>query len=174
MKNSTTSTKNQIQKRIDQLNNLIVKFPRVRSLIRKWAFELTVLEGRLEALKAVAVKAVESPRQLTIWDVPVVEKIEQFPHPDQDELDWLFQNPPSGTEKQSSWAGSIRIDFIQGVIESHCSLRGEVAMGHRIDWLKSHEEMSSLLEAASNADAKFWIETRKEGYIAILNKLLKS
>jgi hypothetical protein len=34
--------------------------------------------------------------------------------------------------------------------------------------------MSNLLKAASNADAKFWIETRKEGYIFISNKLLKS
>ena len=172
MKNSTISTKNQIQKRIDQLNSLIVKFARVRSLIRKWAFELTQLEGRLEALKAV--KVVEKPKQLTIWDAPVMEKIEQFPRPDQDELDWLFQDPPSGTEKQQSWAGSIRIDFVQGVIETHCSLRGEVAMGGRIDWLRTAEEMSSLLKAASSADAKFWIETKKEGYIAISNKLLKS
>jgi hypothetical protein len=172
MKNSTASTKNQIQKRIDQLNNLIQKFPNVASLIRRWGFELTVLEGRLEALKVV--ETVESPRQLTIWDVPVMEKIEQFPRPDQSDLDWLFQDPPSGTEKQQSWAGSIRIDFIQGVVEAHCSLRGEVAMGYRIDWLKSHEEMSNLLKAASNADAKFWIETRKEGYIFISNKLLKS
>ena len=65
MKNSTISTAKQIQHRINQLNNLISKFPRVRSLVRKWAFELTQLEGRLEALKAVAV--VEKP-QLTIWD----------------------------------------------------------------------------------------------------------
>ena len=172
MKNSSISTKSQLSKRINQLNNLIVKFPRVRSLVRKWAFELTQLEGRLEALKSVAV--VESPRQLTIWNAPVMEKIEQFPRPDQSDLDWLFQDPPSGTEKQQSWAGSIRIDFIQGVVEAHCSLRGEVAMGCRIDWLKSHEEMSNLLKAASNADAKFWIETRKEGYIFISNKLLKS
>ena len=45
----------------------MVKFARVRSLIRKWAFELTILEGRLESLKAVAV--VEKPIQLTIWDI---------------------------------------------------------------------------------------------------------
>ena len=67
MKNSSISTKSQLSKRINQLNNLISKFPRVRSLIRKWAFELTILEGRLEALKAVAV--VETPKQLTIWDI---------------------------------------------------------------------------------------------------------
>lgn len=71
MKNSTIST-SQIQKRINQLNNLISKFPTVRSLIRKWAFELTLLEGQLEALKAVAV--VETPQQLTIWDVTMQTK----------------------------------------------------------------------------------------------------
>ena len=67
MKNSSISITKQISKRINQLNSLIAKFPRVRSLIRKWAFELTILEGRLEALKAVAV--VETPKQLTIWDI---------------------------------------------------------------------------------------------------------
>lgn len=71
MKNSTT-TAAQISKRINQLNSLIAKFPRVRSLIRKWGFELTLLEGRLEALKAVAV--VETPQQLTIWDVTMQTK----------------------------------------------------------------------------------------------------
>lgn len=70
MKNSTIST-SQIQKRINQLNNLISKFPTVRSLIRKWAFELTLLEGQLEALKAVAVV---EPKQLTIWDVTMQTK----------------------------------------------------------------------------------------------------
>ena len=44
MKNSSISTKSQLSKRINQLNNLISKFPRVRSLIRKWAFELTILD----------------------------------------------------------------------------------------------------------------------------------
>jgi hypothetical protein len=67
MKNSTTATAKQIRLRINQLNNLISKFPRVRSLVRKWGFELTILEGRLESLKAVAV--VETPKQLTIWDI---------------------------------------------------------------------------------------------------------
>ena len=66
MKNSTISTKSQLSKQINQLKNLISKFPSVRSLVRKWGFELTVLEGRLESLKAVAV--VETPKQLTIWD----------------------------------------------------------------------------------------------------------
>ena len=67
MKNSTISTKSQLSKQINQLKNLISKFPSVRSLVRKWGFELTVLEGRLESLKAVAV--VETPKQLTIWDI---------------------------------------------------------------------------------------------------------
>ena len=74
MKNSTISTAKQIQHRINQLNSLIVKFARVRSLIRKWAFELTQLEGQLEAIKAV--KVVEKI-QLTIWDaVPQMIKTE--------------------------------------------------------------------------------------------------
>ena len=67
MKNSTISTKSQLSKQINQLKNLISKFPSVRSLVRKWGFELTVLEGRLESLKAVAVA--ETPKQLTIWDI---------------------------------------------------------------------------------------------------------
>jgi hypothetical protein len=68
MKNSTISTAKQIQHRINQLNSLIVKFARVRSLIRKWAFELTILEGRLESLKAVEIVE-KPPIQLTIWDI---------------------------------------------------------------------------------------------------------
>lgn len=92
MKNSTISTAKQVQKRINQLKNLIKKFPRVRSLVRKWAFELTILEGRLEALKAVAV--VETPRQLTIWDVVMESGTKENPikiyfNP-QDELVSLF------------------------------------------------------------------------------------
>jgi hypothetical protein len=75
MKNSTISTAKQLSKRIAQLNNLMVKFARVRSLVRKWAFELTILDGRLESLKAV--KVVEKPIQLTIWDaVPQMIKTE--------------------------------------------------------------------------------------------------
>lgn len=66
MKNTTISTAIQLQKRISQLNNLIVKFPRVRSLVRKWGFELTVLEGRLDALKPVEVV---EPKQLTIFEI---------------------------------------------------------------------------------------------------------
>ena len=42
-------TINQLKSRIQQLENLIKKFPTVRSLVRKWGFELTVLEGQLEA-----------------------------------------------------------------------------------------------------------------------------
>ena len=68
MKNSTISTKSQLSKQINQLKNLISKFPSVRSLVRKWGFELVILEGRLEVLKAV-VEIVETPKQLTIWDV---------------------------------------------------------------------------------------------------------
>lgn len=78
MKNSTTSTKNQIQKRINQLNNLIQKFPNVASLIRRWGFELTQLEGRLEALKSAAV-VVESPRQLTIFEIMNQDEIKESP-----------------------------------------------------------------------------------------------
>ena len=71
MKNSTISTistAKQLSKKINQLKNLIKKFPSVRSLIRRWGFELVILEGRLEALKAV-VAVVETPQQLTIWDI---------------------------------------------------------------------------------------------------------
>lgn len=56
----------QLKNRIQQLNNLIAKFPRVRSLVRKWGFELTVLEGKVEALEA---RKPEAPKQLTIWGV---------------------------------------------------------------------------------------------------------
>jgi hypothetical protein len=108
MKNSTISTKNQIQKRIDQLNSLIVKFARVRSLVRKWAFELTQLEGRLESLKAVEI--VEKPIQLT---VPVMKKI-----------DWFFP-PLVGSEKQIQWADQLRRNFA----EYYSSLGGEPGEG---------------------------------------------
>ena len=68
MKNSTISTKSQLSKQINQLKNLISKFPSVRSLVRKWGFELVILEGRLEVLKAV-VEIVETPKQLTIFEI---------------------------------------------------------------------------------------------------------
>lgn len=69
MSNSTVS---QLKKRISQLNRLIAKFPTVRSLIRKWVFELVVLEGELESFTA--------PQQLTIWDVKMIEL--DFSRPD--------------------------------------------------------------------------------------------
>lgn len=62
-------TINQLKSRIQQLENLIAKFPRVRSLVRKWGFELTVLEGKVEALEAR--KQPETPKQLTIWEAKV-------------------------------------------------------------------------------------------------------
>jgi hypothetical protein len=99
MKNSTT----QLSKRISQLNSLIQKFPNVRSLIRRWGFELTQLEGRLEALKAV--KVVEKP-QLTIWDAPMeIEGTKQNPinifFKEDDEL--LSLHPREGSKLCSSW-----------------------------------------------------------------------
>jgi hypothetical protein len=131
MKNSTISTKNQIQKRIDQLNSLIVKFARVRSLIRKWAFELTQLEGRLESLKAVAV--VETPRQLTIWDMPGQK------------IDWFFP-PLVGSEKQIQWADKLRRDFAK----YYSSLGGEPGEG----------EIKIKKAVGIAVSAKFWIENR--------------
>ena len=103
MKNSSISTNSQLSKRINQLNNLISKFPRVRSLIRKWAFELTVLEGRLETLKAVAVV---EPKQLTIWDVAMeTEGTKQNPinifFKEDDELLSLY--PREGSKLCSAW-----------------------------------------------------------------------
>jgi hypothetical protein len=101
MKNSTTA--DQLSKRISQLNSLIQKFPNVRSLIRRWGFELTQLEGRLEALKAV--KVVEKP-QLTIWDAPMeIEGTKQNPinifFKEDDEL--LSLHPREGSKLCSSW-----------------------------------------------------------------------
>lgn len=66
-------TINQLKSRIQQLENLIAKFPRVRSLVRKWGFELTVLEGKVEALEA---RKPEEPKQLTIWDIKPMEQID--------------------------------------------------------------------------------------------------
>ena len=131
MKNSTTSTTKQLQKRIYQLNSLINKFPRVRSLIRKWAFELTILEGRLEALKAVAVV---EPKQLTIWDAPVTKKI-----------DWFFP-PLVGSEKQIMWADKIRRDFAK----YYSSLGGE----------PGEKEVATKKAVGIAVSAKFWIENR--------------
>jgi hypothetical protein len=131
MKNSTTATAKQIRLRINQLNNLISKFPRVRSLVRKWAFELTILEGRLETLKAVAVV---EPKQLTIWDVKPVEKI-----------DWFFP-PLVGSEKQVKWADQLRRDFA----EYYSSLGGEPGEG----------EVRIKKAVAIAVSSKFWIENR--------------
>ncbi len=64
MSNSTIS---QLKKRIAQLNRLIAKFPRSRSLVRKWGFELVVLEGKLEDLTAP--KAEAKPAQLRVRDM---------------------------------------------------------------------------------------------------------
>jgi len=98
MKNSTTA--DQLSKRISQLNSLIVKFARVRSLVRKWAFELTQLEGRLEALKAVAV--VEKPIQLTIWDASMnlthgLTANKKFNYWEDDTRTHLIQETPTKT-----------------------------------------------------------------------------
>lgn len=65
----------QLKARIQQLNNLIAKFPRVRSLVRKWGFELTVLEGKVEALEA---RKPEAPKQLTIWGVKPMSNFEKL------------------------------------------------------------------------------------------------
>ena len=132
MKNSTISTAKELSKRISQLNSLISKFPRVRSLIRKWAFELTVLEGRLEALKAVAV--VETPQQLTIWDMKPVEKIH-----------WFFP-PLMGSEKQIQWADQLRRNFAN----YYSSLGGEPGEG----------EIKIKKAVGIAVSAKFWIENR--------------
>ena len=130
MKNSTTTVA-QLSKKINQLKNLISKFPSVRSLIRRWGFELTILEGRLEALKAVAVV---EPKQLTIWDVKPVEKI-----------DWFFP-PLVGSEKQIQWADKLRRDFA----EYYSSLGGEPGEG----------EIRIKKAVGIAVSAKFWIENR--------------
>jgi hypothetical protein len=135
MKNSTISTAKQIQHRINQLNSLIVKFARVRSLIRKWAFELTQLEGRLEALKAVEI--VEKPIQLTIWDVPAVPVVKK--------MDWFFP-PLVGSEKQIQWADQLRRNFA----EYYSSLGGEPGEG----------EVRIKKAVAIAVSSKFWIENR--------------
>ena len=58
-------TVSQLKKRISQLNNLIAKFPTVRSAVRRWGFELVQTEGIIERLEA---QKPEEPKQLTIWD----------------------------------------------------------------------------------------------------------
>ncbi len=133
MKNSTTA--DQLSKRISQLNSLIQKFPNVRSLIRRWGFELTQLEGRLESLKAVEI--VEKPIQLTIWDVPVVPVVKK--------MDWFFP-PLVGSEKQIQWAELIRRNFA----EYYSSLGGEPGEG----------EVRIKKAVAIAVSSKFWIENR--------------
>ena len=72
----------QLKKQIKHLENLIAKFPTVRSLVRKWGFELVQLEGKLEAIEAR--KQPETPKQkqkqkqkqLTIWDIKPMEQID--------------------------------------------------------------------------------------------------
>lgn len=66
-------TLQQLKKRIQQLNNLIGKFPTVRTAVRRWGFELTVLEGMIERLEA---QQTETPKQLTIWDVKPMQKFQ--------------------------------------------------------------------------------------------------
>ena len=72
-------TIDQLKNRIQQLNNLIAKFPRVRSLVRKWGFELTVLEGKVEALEARKQPETPKQKQLTIWDIKPMEQIDRIP-----------------------------------------------------------------------------------------------
>lgn len=66
----------QLKKRIQQLENLIAKFPRVRSLVRKWGFELTVLEGQVETLETRKQPETPKQKQLTIWDIKPMEQID--------------------------------------------------------------------------------------------------
>ena len=69
-------TIDQLKNRIQQLNNLIAKFPRVRSLVRKWGFELTVLEGQVETLETRKQPETPKQKQLTIWDIKPMEQID--------------------------------------------------------------------------------------------------
>ena len=66
----------QLKARIQQLNSLIAKFPTVRSLVRKWGFELTVLEGKVEALETRKQPETPKQKQLTIWDIKPMEQID--------------------------------------------------------------------------------------------------
>lgn len=65
------STLIQLKAQAKKLNSLIAKFPTVRSLVRKWGFELTVIEGQIEVLEA---KQPETSKQLTIWDIKPMPK----------------------------------------------------------------------------------------------------
>ena len=66
-------TIDQLKNRIQQLNNLIGKFPTVRSLVRKWGFELVQLEGKVEALET---RKQPEPKQLTIWEIKPMQKFQ--------------------------------------------------------------------------------------------------
>ena len=72
-------TIDQLKNRIQQLENLIAKFPRVRSLVRKWGFELTVLEGQVETLETRKQPETPKQKQLTIWDIKPMEQIDRIP-----------------------------------------------------------------------------------------------
>lgn len=67
------------KKQIKHLENLIAKFPTVRSLVRKWGFELTVLEGKVEALETRKQPETLKQKQLTIWDIKPMEQIDRIP-----------------------------------------------------------------------------------------------
>lgn len=129
-----------------------------------WIDNRDYLESRCEA--GLAQKLRQAAKKIS---VPPQSKIEQFPIPS---MEMLFESAPAGTPKQSAWAEQIRIDFVQSIVACHCELRGEIAMGKRLDWLESEEELRRVLEAASSASAKFWIDNRETGNIAISKKLL--
>ena len=62
-------TLQQLQKRQQQLINLIAKFPTVRSAVRRWGFELVQVEGQIER----HTQQPEEPKQLTLWEVKPME-----------------------------------------------------------------------------------------------------
>ena len=69
-------TAQQLKSQIKHLENLIKKFPTVRSLVRKWGFELVQLEGKLEAIEARKQPETPKQKQLTIWDIKPMEQID--------------------------------------------------------------------------------------------------
>lgn len=72
-------TAQQLKSQIKHLENLIKKFPTVRSLVRKWGFELVQLEGKLEAIEARKQPETPKQKQLTIWDIKPMEQIDRIP-----------------------------------------------------------------------------------------------
>ena len=72
-------TINQLKSQIKHLENLIKKFPTVRSLVRKWGFELTVLEGQVETLETRKQPETLKQKQLTIWDIKPMEIDSRIP-----------------------------------------------------------------------------------------------